>query len=55
MKAGFKGNKSFLPSKICLVCKREMVWRKAWVKNWEAILYCSQACRAQKNNAGTAK
>ncbi|MFM8430663.1 MAG: DUF2256 domain-containing protein, partial [Holophagaceae bacterium] len=25
----FKGNKSFLPSKRCKVCHREMVWRKS--------------------------
>ena len=25
---GFKGNKAALPSKPCLVCGRDMVWRK---------------------------
>ncbi|MDX1669253.1 MAG: DUF2256 domain-containing protein, partial [Limnobacter sp.] len=32
--AGFKGNKQHLPSKLCVVCKREMTWRKKWEKNW---------------------
>ena len=45
MKKPFKGNKSFLPTKICERCQREMTWRKAWAKNWEQVKYCSQACR----------
>jgi hypothetical protein len=50
--AGFKGNKSFLPSKLCMVCGREMTWRKSWAKNWEAVKYCSEACRQQKPAKG---
>ncbi len=45
----FKGNKQSLPSKICTVCSRVMTWRKAWAKNWEAVKYCSDACRAKKS------
>ena len=45
---GFKGNKSHLPSKPCAVCGRPMSWRKAWAKNWDAVLYCSDACRKLK-------
>ena len=48
MMASFKGNKSTLPSKICLACGREMTWRKSWAKNWTAVKYCSDACRATK-------
>ena len=48
MKQSFKGNKAFLPSKSCAVCKKEMVWRKSWAKNWDAVKYCSDACRANK-------
>jgi len=48
MKKDFKGNKQSLPSKPCVVCGLTMTWRKAWAKNWEAVLYCSDACRAQK-------
>ncbi len=45
---GFKGNKASLPSKTCIVCKREMTWRKSWAKNWDEVKYCSDACRAKK-------
>ena len=42
---GFKGNKQSLPSKPCVVCGRDMVWRKGWAKNWAEVKYCSDACR----------
>jgi len=45
---GFKGNKTYLPSKPCVVCGRTMTWRKAWAKNWDEVRYCSDACRARK-------
>jgi hypothetical protein len=48
LKTDFKGNKAALPSKPCAVCGRPMSWRKAWAKNWEAVKYCSDACRAKK-------
>jgi hypothetical protein len=44
----FRGNKTFLPSKLCAVCGREMTWRKAWAKNWESVKYCSDACRTKR-------
>lgn len=47
----FKGNKSFLPSKPCVACGRTMTWRKAWAKNWDAVRYCSDACRKRKSDA----
>jgi hypothetical protein len=50
MKNDFKGNKQALPSKLCAVCGRTMTWRKAWAKNWGAVLYCSDACRAKKTD-----
>jgi hypothetical protein len=48
---GHKGNKSWLPQKPCQVCGRPMTWRKAWAKNWEAVRYCSDACRSRRNAA----
>jgi len=30
----FKGNKASLPSKPCVTCGRDMVWRKSWATNW---------------------
>ena len=50
MKTRFKGNKQSLPSKACEVCGRDMTWRKAWAKNWDHVLYCSEACRKNKSN-----
>jgi hypothetical protein len=48
---GFKGNKQALPRKACVVCGREMVWRKAWAKNWDDVRYCSDACRKRRRVA----
>jgi hypothetical protein len=39
MKNDFKGNKQSLPNKPCAICGRTMTWRKAWAKNWDAVLY----------------
>jgi hypothetical protein len=50
MKSGFKGNKQSLPSKLCALCGRSMTWRKAWAKNWDSVLYCSDACRGKKKS-----
>jgi hypothetical protein len=33
------------PTKICVICRRPMTWRKKWAKNWEQVKYCSDACR----------
>ena len=46
----FKGIKSYLPTKICLVCKKEFSWRKKWEKNWDEVKYCSEKCRKGKSN-----
>lgn len=54
MKRGFAGNKQFLPSKPCEACGRAMTWRKAWAKNWDAVKFCSDACRARKAARGPA-
>ncbi|WP_194942847.1 DUF2256 domain-containing protein [Limnohabitans sp. Rim11] len=51
MKTTFKGNKQSLPSKPCTVCGRDKTWRKAWAKNWDQVLYCSEACRKNKSNS----
>ena len=48
--APFKGNKQHLPSKPGARCGREMTWRKAWAKNWEQVLYGSDACRRNKSS-----
>lgn len=37
--------KADLPTKICPVCNRPFAWRKKWERDWENVLYCSDACR----------
>ena len=32
-------------SKVCASCGREMQWRSKWADNWDAVRYCSDACR----------
>ena len=34
--------------RICVVCGLPFEWRKKWAKNWDSVLYCSAACKAQK-------
>ena len=48
----FKGNKASLPVKTCVACGREMSWRKRWAKTWDAVKYCSDACRDGKRPKG---
>ncbi|MBU0784494.1 MAG: DUF2256 domain-containing protein [Gammaproteobacteria bacterium] len=49
----FKGNKSFLPVKPCIVCGKDMSWRKSWAKNWDEVKYCSDACRKAAPRTGS--
>ena len=37
--------KSDLPTKICVVCNLPFTWRKAWERDWNSVLYCSDRCR----------
>ncbi|MEJ2176405.1 MAG: DUF2256 domain-containing protein [Gammaproteobacteria bacterium] len=46
-------NKSGLPTKICLTCKRPFSWRKKWAKVWGEVKYCSKRCRNTKTNGTT--
>ncbi|GAB4464859.1 MAG: hypothetical protein OHK0029_35100 [Armatimonadaceae bacterium] len=41
---GFR-NPHNLPTKVCPVCQRPFVWRKKWERDWEQVVYCSDACR----------
>ncbi|QJD78103.1 DUF2256 domain-containing protein [Spirosoma rhododendri] len=38
--------KSELPTKICPVCNRPFAWRKKWERDWDSVVYCSDACRS---------
>jgi hypothetical protein len=35
-------------AKTCAACGRTMEWRKSWAKNWDAVKFCSERCRAAK-------
>lgn len=37
--------KANLPTKPCQSCGRSITWRKAWERTWDAVRYCSDACR----------
>jgi hypothetical protein len=43
-KAAFR-NPHALPTKTCPVCGRAFTWRKKWERDWETVVYCSDACR----------
>jgi len=34
--------------KTCASCGRRIEWRKKWADNWDAVKYCSDACRRRK-------
>ena len=45
-----------LPEKMFQQCKRPFAWRKKWLRCWEEVKYCSDACRRkskQKNQSVT--
>jgi hypothetical protein len=33
------------PEKTCVVCGRRIEWRAKWAADWDAVRYCSDACR----------
>ncbi|WP_334132027.1 DUF2256 domain-containing protein [Silanimonas lenta] len=33
------------PEKTCPACQRPFQWRKKWERDWEQVVYCSEACR----------
>jgi hypothetical protein len=37
--------RSSRPEKICPVCGRPFQWRKKWQRDWDRVVYCSDACR----------
>ena len=40
--------KTNLPQRSCSSCGRSFTWRKSFAKNWDAVKYCSNACRKRK-------
>ena len=43
-----------LAPKSCVVCGREIQWRKKWERDWENIRYCSDGCRRRAKSAASA-
>ena len=37
-----------VPDKSCQSCGRTITWRKKWARDWDAVRYCSDACRRHK-------
>jgi hypothetical protein len=37
--------------KCCVVCGREIAWRKRWARCWDEVRYCSKACRSRRLGA----
>ena len=35
-------------NKLCRKCGRAFAWRKKWERDWDVIVYCSDACRGHK-------
>lgn len=42
--------KSDLPQKPCMNCRRPFSWRKKWEKVWAEVKYCSEKCRRNKRD-----
>jgi hypothetical protein len=40
--------KANLPAKTCPACDRPFVWRKKWARDWDSVVYCSDACRKKR-------
>jgi hypothetical protein len=38
--------KQNLPQKTCATCGKPFAWRKKWERDWDAVRYCSDRCRA---------
>jgi hypothetical protein len=48
---GDKPRKQDLPRKVCAACGREFGWRKKWARDWDAVRFCSEKCRAGRPKA----
>ncbi len=44
---GRQVKKTFLPEKPCQCCRKPMIWRKKWERDWENIKFCSERCRRE--------
>ena len=42
--------KSDVAEKLCAACGRPFRWRKKWERDWDAVRYCSEACRTGRRD-----
>lgn len=42
-------------SKPCVVCGREITWRRKWERSWAEVRYCSDACRRRAKSGPAAE
>ena len=42
--------KSYLPERLCAARGRPFRWRKKWERDWDAVRYCSEACRTRRRD-----
>ncbi len=40
-----------LPTKVCAACGRPFTWRRKWARDWDAVRFCSDACRTGRRAA----
>ncbi|MFT2096217.1 DUF2256 domain-containing protein [Acidiphilium multivorum] len=43
--------KADLPQKTCAACGRPFAWRRKWARDWDAVKFCSDACRTGRREA----
>lgn len=44
-----------LPQKTCPACNRPFAWRRKWAKDWDNVIFCSDACRTGRRASARAK
>ncbi|WP_137178026.1 DUF2256 domain-containing protein [Roseomonas sp. AR75] len=47
--------KPHLPTKPCAACGRPFAWRRKWARDWDAVRYCSEACRSGRRAQAIAR
>jgi hypothetical protein len=38
------------PSKTCIVCDRQFIWRKKWRLEWAKVKTCSNKCKIENRS-----
>ncbi|MBT5498256.1 MAG: DUF2256 domain-containing protein [Alphaproteobacteria bacterium] len=43
------GHKRDQRTKVCPTCGRPFSWRRRWAECWDAVKFCSERCRRNRN------